>query len=188
MTGTTFKALAALTGAAVLAGCAASQSPTISTTTRTSYDPKTLNYAAGKGGMPVDIHGEAFAAGTPGVDTGVTEGLQSSLNKVKMPFFTERPAGHTSPYRVVMLFNPAQGAALQNLCESDLPSAGPNGGRVDVTAAYCASDKMITRVSGRVGGIDSPQSAGFQALMTEMGQGLFLNGNPDQDAAGAFDG
>ena len=188
MPGTTAKTLAILCAGAVLAGCAGSQTPVMSTTSRTNWDPKTLTYAASKGGMPVEIKGAAFAGDPSGMDAAVTSGLARSVNNVRLPFFTERPEGYTGPYRVVMLFNPAEGAALQHLCARDLPSRGASGDRVDVTAAYCAADKMVTRVSGRVAGADSPQSPQFQNLMTDVGLGLFLGGNRDQDAPGVFDG
>jgi len=188
MPGPAAKTLAILCTGAVLAGCAGNTTPVISNTSRTNWDPKTLTYAASKGGMPVEIKGAAFAGDQPGMDKAVTAGLGRSLNNVRLPFFTERPEGYTAPYRVVMLFNPAEGAALQHLCARDLPSQGPAGDRVNVTAAYCAADKMVTRVSGHVAGVESPQSPGFRTLVTNVGLGLFLSGNRDQDAPGVFDG
>lgn len=180
-------AIATTLAAALLVGCGG-QTTVVQPTYRTSYDPAMLTYAASKGGMRVDIVGTPFAGVDGDLARTVTERLSGSVPGVAMPFFTQPPSDYTSPYRVVMLFDPAPGANLSDICtEASAQPTAATPGRVKVSAALCSTEQTITRVSGRVHNVESPGDRGFGDLVAQIGRGLFLPTNPDMNAGGDFD-
>lgn len=172
---------------AVLAGCGG-QTTVVQPTFRTSYDPAMLMYAAKQGGVKVDILGAPFAGREAAVSQTVTSRLAQSVPGVDMPFFTEPPEGFESPFRVVMLFDPAPGTDYQHLCTAPGKGAGDAAAtgseRLRVAAALCSTNQTITRVRGSVSNVRSPEDDGFADLVGQLGRGLFLPTNPDMNNGG----
>ncbi|RDD63246.1 hypothetical protein [Ferruginivarius sediminum] len=173
--------------AAAVAGCAGQ--PTIENTYRSSYDPSLLSYAASKGGMKTEILGAPFPTGErTQLERAVTNRLEQAAPGPRMAFFTEAPADYTSPYRVVLLFDPAPGQPLHDLCNRPDLKSQPGDGPVKVTAAFCSSDRAITRVAGSVGNVQSADDPAFQNLIGQIAHGLFPTNNIDQNnGAGDFE-
>lgn len=175
-------------GATVIAGCAGQ--PVIENTYRDSYYPHLLTYAASKGGMKTDILGSPFGGSDRAqLEETVTRRLSEATPGVKMDYFTEAPAGHSSPYRVVMLFDPAPGQPVHDLCaRPDLKSQPPGDGEVEVTAAFCQGGKAFTRLDGHVGNVESPSDPAFQDFIGQVARGLFPYSDVERDSgAGDFD-
>ena len=139
------------------------------------YTPTVLNYAASKGGMLTQVMGNPFQQ----VDR---DQLNSEINGVmarshfgpRLPFISKAPADFASPYRVVLLFDPAQAITGYQLCTYDgRPAAANPGGTVRVHAALCANEKPLSSVSGEVGGVASPSDRAFKQLIGQMTVLLF---------------
>ncbi len=90
-----------------------------------SYDPGMLNYAASKGGMLTEIVGNPFDVPKEEVGRAVTNNMTGSHFGPKVVFTTKASPDNPSPYRVVVLFDPAPNAQAQRLCsDPNQPSAG----------------------------------------------------------------
>jgi len=138
-----------------------------------NYRPFELAYAAGKGGMLTEVVGNPFPTGKEALDLRVTKSFEDSHFGPELPFFTEAPDGYTSPYRVVVLFNPAPSANGVKLCsQADRPQ-GEWGQAVGVIASFCASESRITSVAGSLPGATGPDDPAFQQLMRQVGLNLF---------------
>lgn len=176
-------ALIAGLGSAALSACGTGQ-PSVGETVRSQYDPSLMVYAASRGGIPVEISGEAFSATQESVDATVTDSLTRATGSYQVPFSTRPAAGTQDAYRVVMTLNPAKNAPTHRICQSNIDSTGVAGENVRVAAALCASDQAVTRVSGQVDGATSPDSDAFRNLVTQVGHGLFPPFNRDRNAEG----
>lgn len=174
--------------AALLSACA--WQPRIDNTYYSSYSPGMLSYAASKGGMKTEIIGAPVTAGerTEFAEF-VTRRLAEGSPGPVMPFFTDAPADFTSPYRVVLLFDPAPGVGADDLCSRPDLESRAKGATLDVAAAFCSSQTAVTRVSGSMGRVDSLSDPAFGRLLTQVARGLFpATANIDRtDGSGDFD-
>ena len=140
---------------------------------RTSY----LNYAAGRGGLLTEVVGNPFQAPKTAVDDAVTETFGQRGFGPKLDFFTVPPEGYSSAYRVVVLFDPADGVAPSRLCRDPFqpqvqrPVERP--GKVGVVAAFCQNDRRITPAGGSIDGAGGPDDPAFRKLMSQVAALLF---------------
>lgn len=150
-----------------------------------NYQPYELSYAAGKGGMLTEVFGNPFPTGKAALDRSVTRNLEESHFGPELPFFTAAPGEYRSPYRVVVLFNPAPHANGAKLCSRTDRPQGEWGQAVGVLASFCASDSRITTAAGSLAGATSPDDPAFQQLMRQVALNLFpprSNNRSDRDA------
>ncbi len=138
-----------------------------------NYQPYELSYAAGKGGMLTEVVGNPFASGKEALDRRVTKSFEESHFGPELPFFTKAPGEYRSPYRVVVLFNPAPHANGAQLCSRPDRPQGPWGQAIGVLASFCASDSRITTAAGSLAGASGPDDPAFQQLMRQVALNLF---------------
>lgn len=179
-----FSSVLILTAAGL--GACTSQ-PTVSETQRTQYDTSVLRYAASKGGIPVEARGRAFNRDAGELAPQLAAGLERATSAYNVGFLSQTPADFSSPYRVVMHFDPPSGTNTADLCESAGDrEATAAGGTLKVAAAFCAKDKALTHLNGRVADPGSADAPAFARLVTQIGQGLFPAGTGDFDGGGDF--
>lgn len=162
----------AVTAAGLLAGCAG----TATLPHHFVYDayrPSYLSYAASRGGLLTEVVGNPFDAPKTAVDDAVTETFGQRAFGPKLDFFTEPPEGYSSAYRVVVLFDPAPGAAPARLCREPAQAQDKRPGRVGVLAAFCSGDRRITSAGGSVEGASGPDDPAFRRLMGQVSALLF---------------
>lgn len=151
-----------------------------------NYHPYELSYSARKGGMLTEITGNPFPTDKAALDRTVTKNLEDSHFGPKLSFFTEPPGEYRSPYRVVVLFNPAPHANGSKLCSrTDRPQA-EWGQEIKVLASYCSSDSRINTTAGSLAGATGPDDPAFQQLMRQVSLNLFPpapNNRGDRDSA-----
>ena len=75
-----------------------------------SYHPDMVNYAASHGGMRLEVIGNPFGEPQAKLERAVADAMTDSHFGQHMPFITQIPADFTSPYRVVILFDPPRNA------------------------------------------------------------------------------
>lgn len=138
-----------------------------------AYRPSYLGYAASRGGMLTQVIGNPFDAPKSTVDAIVTETLEANHFGPDLPFFTEPPPDFRSTYHVVVLFNPAPGAAPSRLCGDPHQPQEPRSGRVGVLAAFCDGDYRITSAGGSIDGVEGPNDPAFRVLLRQIGLLLF---------------
>ena len=150
-------------------------------------DPSMLRYAAGKGDMFTEVVGNPFNAPKEEVVRAATGTMYRAHFGPPIHFKTERDADNTSPYRVVLLFNPGRNVTPIKLCEYSRQPTQPVSSKLRVMLAFCSSGYRETSVTGRVDGVTAPNDASFQALIRQMTGQLLpprnpnLNGGPDLD-------
>ena len=139
------------------------------------YTPTVLNYAATKGGMLTQVRGNPFEQVTDEqLESEIARVMASSHFGPRLPFITTAPDDFASPYRVVVVFHPAQTVSSHKVCDGRQDSAAdrPNG-IVRVHAVLCANEKPLTAVSGQARNVETPRDAKFRQLIGQMSILLF---------------
>ena len=152
-----------------------------------SYDPSILRYAAGKGDMFTEVVGNPFYAPKEEVARAVTGTMYRAHFGPLIRFNTERDADNTSPYRVVVLFNPGRNVTPIKLCEDSQQPTQPASSKLRVMLAFCSLGYRETSVTGWVDGVTAPNDDSFQALIRQMTGQLFPPSNPDPNGGPGAD-
>lgn len=180
-------AATAVLGAALTA-CAAGgiivQPPNIG-----SYDPEMLGYAASRGALLTQVVGNPFGLPRQEVEAAVVDSMAGARAGSRVRFSTRVSAAQASPYRVVVLLDPAPGAQAARLCgDSAQPTAQPTtqptgavSDKLRVMAAFCSNDVVVTSVTGSAAGVRGPKDPAFRGLIRGMVGELFPRRDPDLD-------
>ncbi len=151
-----------------------------------TYDPSMLRYVAGKGALYTQIVGNPFNASKDKVESVVTGTMFGAHFGPDVRFSTKHDPDNTSPYSVVLLFNPAPNVTEIQLCADPDPQlAMAASGQTRVMLAFCSSGYQETSVTGRISGITDPDDAAFRALIRQMTMQLFPPKNPNLIDGGA---
>ncbi len=81
-----------------------------------SYDPGMLQYAVSKGAILTEVVGNLFDVPKEEVDAAVTRSMTGATFGRMARFTTKVSPDYNSPYRVVVLLDPALGAQANRLC------------------------------------------------------------------------
>lgn len=172
--------------AALLAGCAG-QPIVHSAYLADDYEKEVLNYAAKQGGMLTEITGNPFAADSAALSREVTVAFEEAHFGVDLPFFTEAPEDYRSPYKVVVLFNPAPGVGAPAVCAgSDRPVLPPEG-RIKVLAVFCSAEQRVNSAYGSLAGATGPDDPAFGALMRQISLSIFPPQEPRDRRDGEYE-
>ncbi len=169
-----------LGGLLLAGGLAACAGGIVDTPYNGTYDPSMLRYVSGKGALYTQIVGNPFGASKDKVESVVTGTMFGAHSGPDVRFSTKRDPGNTSPYSVVLLFNPAPSVTAIQLCKNPDPQlARAVSGQTRVMLAFCSSGYRETSVTGRISGVTDPDDAAFRALIRQMTMQLFPRKNPD---------
>ncbi len=153
-----------------------------------TFNPATMNYMAAKGTVYTQVVGNPFAAPQKEVDRTVTGTMYGAHFGPNLRFSTKRDPDNTSPYRVVVAFDPGPNLTPAGLCKNSHRSAAATTAAtatgtdtVRVMLALCASSYRESSVTGRVSGVTDPKDAAFKALIRQMTGQLFPRRNPNLD-------
>ena len=160
-------AIMATAAAALLAaGCNSSGFTVVRPVTHDyAYTPQFVNSLAQYGAVPTEVIGNPFDARKERLDEVVTQTARNAHFGQDLNFTTSPPADSISPYRLVVLFNPARNARPERLCsDSNQPTAAAPD-RVAVMMAFCSSDYRISSTVGTRGGISGVEDPGLRDLL-----------------------
>lgn len=174
------RALSAAGGLLALAGCAAGGATPVTDAAATlspAYDPASVWHAA-RDGLPTVVHGNPFA-----IPRGEAERLV--LSTLRMPgwhrharFVAYPDAGERRGYRLVVVLNPARpvghGEACRDLRDIAL---GPGAATTRLHAAFCASERPLSHISGRAV-LAGPDDPAFSRLLAQALDQLLPPRNP----------
>lgn len=162
-----------------------------------TFNPMTLHYMAGKGAVYTRILGNPFTAPREEVERAVTTTMYGAHPGPDLRFSTLRDPDNTSPYSVIVMFDPAPSLSPAALCKDPGRSAAATTenagtairtGTIRVMLALCAAGYRETSVTGRVSGVSGPRDAAFKALIRQMTGQLFPRRNPNiNNGADDFD-
>lgn len=137
-----------------------------------SYEPALLSYAVKEGPIYTEVVGNPFDKQAEQVITTALQEAQFSGRPLE--FVSQRPTDYTSPFRVIVLFNPAPPANAAKLCaDSEQPRLEQGRDRVSVMIALCDSDKRVSSVSGTVGNAATAAAPGFGRLIRQAAAEIF---------------
>ena len=152
-----------------------------------NYNPSLLRYAAGTGDMYTEIIGNPFGAPEEKLASAVTGTMFGAHFGPDIRFNTKRDPGNTSPYRVVVLFNPGRNVTPPMLCENSQQPSRTDAATLRVMLAFCSGGYRETSVTGRMDPVSSPDDARFRALIRQMTGQLFPPRNPDPNGGPGAD-
>jgi hypothetical protein len=98
--------------------------------------------------------------------TGATFGRMAS-------FTTKVSPDNNSPYRVVVLLDPALRAQANRLCSDPNQPTAASADRIRAMAAFCSSDTAITSISGSTAKAQETGDPAFSELIQRMTMDLF---------------
>ncbi len=150
------------------------------------YDPFTLNYIATKSSLYTQIVGNPFKVPKGRLDSAVTGTMFGAHFGQPVRFSTTHDPNNTSPYRVVVVFNPSRTANPNKLCQDAQQPSRETTGEMRVTMAFCSASEYETSVSGRLQGVTDPNDPAFRDLIRQMTVQLFPNNNSDPNGGGDF--
>lgn len=140
-----------------------------------SYEPSMLGYAVKEGPVYTEIVGQPYPDAGDGFQSIVTQSLrEAQITGRRMEFVSDREqASQRSPYRVVVLFNPAPWANPLRICENPAqPMREPEPNVVRVMVAFCNSDYPLASITGRAPA-DSPKAPQFASLFHQVALEIF---------------
>lgn len=154
-----------------------------------SYDPEMLGYAASRGALLTQVAGNPFGLPQQEVDAAVVDSMAGSRVGARVKFSTRVSEKQASPYRVVILLNPAPGTQAARLCgdftqliaQPTARSPGVASDKLRAMAAFCSNDVVVTSVAGSVAGAPGPKDPAFRGLIRGMVGELFPRRDPDLD-------
>ena len=164
-------------GAGLAAGLAACADFTVvgPTYVQPSYDVQLLSGAA-SGGLKTEVHGNPFGVPQGELELAVVRAMKGANFGPALNFVPPDQAGESSPYKVVVLFDPAPGARPDRLCREAQQDRQSAPGETKVMTAFCSGDERISSTVGQIAQINSPSDPAFRTLMQRVTLPLFPPG------------
>lgn len=163
------RALSAAGGLLVLAGCAAGAGTPVTDATATlspAYDPASVSRAA-RDGLPTVVHGNPFALPREQAERLVLSTLRMPGWHRPAGFVADPNAGERRGYRLVVVFNPARPVGHGGACRDPRDIAlGPGAATTRLHAAFCASERPLSHISGRAA-LTGPDDPAFRELLAQ---------------------
>ena len=143
-----------------------------------NYDPSMLSYAAGQGALYTQIFGNPFDVPKQQLEQKITDTMYGSHFGPRVPFVTQRPTDYKSPYRVVILFNPASNLNAAKICRQEAVPSAAQPGVVRILGALCSNEDRETSVVGEIAGVTGPDDPAFRQLIRQITTLLLPRTNP----------
>jgi hypothetical protein len=149
-----------------------------------AYDPGMLRYAISRGAILTEVVGNPFDAPKQEVDAAVTGSMTGATFGRQASFKTKVSPDYDSPYRIVILLDPALGAQANRLCSEPGQPAATGPDRIRAMAAFCSNDTAITSIAGSITKVQEPRDPAFRELIRRMTMDLFPIQDPTADDEG----
>lgn len=132
-----------------------------------------LDNVAKYGGLTTIVLGNPF--GEPDEQFGVlvTETIRGANFGQDLNFTTEPLADDRSPYRLIILFNPAPKARSEKICEDLVQPTAPRQDSLRAMMVLCTSEYPVVSTTGRRGGVSGTGEPGFRSLLRATTRELF---------------
>lgn len=124
-------------------------------------------------GVPTVVAGNPFGGPNDRFGATVTETIRGAHFGQDLNFTTTPSADNRSPYRLIVLFNPAPSARPERICDDlDQPTASRRDG-LSVLMVLCSSEHPVVWTVGSRGGVSGTGDPGFRALLRATTLELF---------------
>lgn len=175
----------AVTGMLILAACSGTGSTPVTdpfATLSSAYDPASVWHVT-KDGMRTVIHGNPFDVSKAVADQVILSSLRMPAWHQKAEFVPHLTGGKRRGTRLVLVFNPTDRISQEDAC-GDLSEigVGPNASVTRIHAAFCASERSLSHIDGRVTA-SGPKDPAFRGLMAQAIDQLLPHRNFDNDGS-----
>jgi len=175
----------AITGMLTLAACSGTGSSPVTdpfATLSSAYDPASVWHDT-KDGIRTVIHGNPFEVSQALADQAILASLRMPAWHQKAQFFPYLTGGKPRGARLVLVFNPTDRISHEDAC-GDLGKigVGPNAGVTRIHASFCASERALSYIEGRVAASE-PKDPAFSSLMAQTIDQLLPIRNFDNDGS-----
>jgi len=172
----------------LLAACAGGTTVISNEYRSSTYDPKVLNYPAGKGRLYTEVVGHPFG----GPDDALAARVLSTFEKAHfgnpVPLTTDPAQVEKSGgYRLVALFDPAIDINYGDVCAGNRKQQPASGGETTVLLTYCLGNKAITSVRARQSGLGGVDDPAFEGFLAQASSALFPPRPEERQDRGDFD-
>jgi hypothetical protein len=171
-----------LLAAALLGPAACDQGP--STVTLYMHPTGAFDFlvAATKNAGPLylEIDGMPFGE-SDGLEGRVAAVMEKAVQSRVLRLTTDRTAAEDARFRLVLVFNPAEGGGdLFAFCR-DQPGGGPpeSGARIALRAGFCRGDDLLAAVDGWAEEAESLDDPKIEQLMRQVARDLFSRNRSD---------
>jgi hypothetical protein len=172
-----------------LAGCRAGGAKTYGEFVQSTYSPTEFGYGAARRDLWTQVRGDPFELGDEAFQRRLIHILDHHPPKPQPTHFTTEPGESAdTDYRVVFVFDPPRSLLQTRLCRLplELPTGAGGTAPLNVAAAFCRNEGVLTSVRGRLDEAASVDDPAFDALIGQMVDTLFPNFNPNQDDDDGF--
>lgn len=155
-------------GALALAGCGAS-GVTVITQDRTTgnYSTSFVNQARGYDAVHLDVVGTGLGASQDDYGAAVLDVVRTTGKTRSIPWTLEEPPG-SSPFKLVVVADPAAGTNGYDACQGGASSASEQGGTHSMLFAYCLGEtKLLSTVTARRAGLTGVDDPGFRSMVRQ---------------------
>lgn len=166
--------------AAILTACASQRGIIISRAyIAPTYGPTLLNSAGKYDGVKLEIVGNPFDAPEELVDAAVADAVMNTGFASRLPLTTGE-ADPRSPFRMVVLFEPAIDINFEDICRGSRKQADQPAATTQMMLTYCFGDSALTSLRARRGGLRRPDDPAFDSFVRNATAALF----PPRDETG----
>jgi hypothetical protein len=175
-----FLALAAILALAGCAGAAIVHGTDIDD----GYSTAEIGYAAGGGGLGVEVIGNPFGGDDAAFAAAVADAIQGANSGPRVRFVPPPEATPRPEYRLRMIFNGPEASRAGIFC-AGTPTVPASAGAEDlrVLAGFCRGDRALTYLAASTGPASGPDDPAFRYFLRQVtAQALPANrGFPDSD-------
>ena len=171
-----------------LAGCVG-QPITYGEFVQTTYSPTEFGYGAARRDLWTQFRGNPFDLSDDDFRDAMIDILAHHPPRPQPTNFTIDPGPSAdTDYRVVFVFDPPVKLLQTRLCRLplELPKGDAKARPLNVAAAFCRNEGVLTAVRGRLDYIESIEDPAFDALIGQLVYDLFPNVDPTEDDGGQF--
>ncbi len=174
----------ALTCFLTLAGCAGS-AIVHGTDIDDGYSTGEIGYAAGGGGLRVEVGGNPFGGDDTAFAAIVAEAIQGANSGPRVRFVPPPEETPRPEYRLRLVFNGPEASRSGIFCaETPAVPASPGADGIRVLAGFCRGERALTYLAANTGPVTGPGDPAFRDFLRQVtAQALPANRgfpNPDQ--------
>lgn len=165
------RALAALVGVLLLAGCGSV--PTVTTDSGVSDTRRVLAERAEQGPIPTVVVGNPYGMDEARLNSMVTDAMAAGISGLSVDFTTDPSQAAAAEPRLVVVLDPAGDPPGSAACRSPSPVRTlPAGDELRVLAAFCDGANAVGSVEAQ-DTVSGPTDRRFQRLLWRTASALF---------------
>lgn len=124
-----------------------------------------IDNVAKYGALPTIVAGKPFPGSGDQLGVTVTDTIKGAHFGQDLNFTTRPSADNRSPYRLIVLFNPALNARPERICDDLNQPTVARQDSLSVLMVLCSSEHPVVWTVGSRGGVSGTDDPGFRSLL-----------------------